>query len=86
MTAAQVGTIVTDAGLWLTNTWGDFDNDGDLDCYLTTDAGQNRYYSNNGQGFFTRIDTLAMITSGPAYGAVSGDYDSDGTLIFCSSK
>ncbi len=80
MTAAQVGTIVTDAGLWLSNTWGDFDNDGDLDCYLTTDAGLNRYYSNNGQGFFTRIDTLAMITSGPSYGAVSGDYDSDGDL------
>lgn len=80
MTSAEAGTIVTDAGLWLGNSWGDFDNDGDLDCFITNDAGQCRYYSNNGSGFFTRIDTLALITIGPTYGATIGDYDSDGDL------
>jgi hypothetical protein len=80
MTAAQVGTIVSDAGLWLANTWGDFDNDGDLDCFITNDAGQSKFYSNNGSGFFTKIDTLALISIGPTYGATSGDYDNDGDL------
>jgi hypothetical protein len=82
MTQAQVGTIVTDPGLYLANTWGDFDNDGDLDCFLTRDGGQtSRFYNNNGNGTFSRIDTLAITTgSGPAYGATIGDYDNDGKL------
>lgn len=79
-TAAQVGTIVSDMGLWLGNSWGDFDNDGDLDCFITNDAGQSKYYSNNGSGFFTKIDTLALITVGPTYGATIGDYNNDGKL------
>ena len=82
MTQAQVGTIVTDPGAYLANNWGDFDNDGDLDCFLTRDAGQtNRYYSNNGNGTFTRIDTMAITPGlGTNYGASIGDYDSDGRL------
>jgi len=80
MTAAEVGTIVSDAGAWLGNNWGDFDNDGDLDCFITNDAGASRYYSNNGMGFFTRIDTLAIVTNGQTYGTTFGDYDNDGDL------
>jgi len=82
MTQAQVGSIVSDQGLHLANTWGDFDNDGDLDCFITRDASQtDRYYNNNGNGTFTRIDTLAVSgVSGPTYGATIGDYDNDGDL------
>lgn len=80
MTSAEVGTIVSDAGAWLGNTWGDFDNDGDIDCFITNDAGASRYYSNNGSGFFTRIDTLAININGQTYGTTLGDYDSDGDL------
>ncbi len=81
MTAAQVGPIVSDLGLALTNLWGDFDNDGDLDCFVTRQAGTSLYYNNNGNGTFTRIDTLAVtINSGENYGATAGDYDNNGTL------
>jgi len=80
LNSSQAGTIVSDAGNWLANTWGDFDNDGDIDCFITNDAGLNRYYSNNGAGFFTRIDTLAPIVAGSTYGATIGDYDNDGDL------
>jgi enediyne biosynthesis protein E4 len=80
MTQAEVGTIVSDQGAYLSNTWGDFDNDGDIDCFVTNDAGTSKYYSNNGAGFFTRIDTLSIILNGQTYGAVSGDYDNDGDL------
>jgi hypothetical protein len=82
MTEAQVGTIVSDPGYYLTNLWGDFDNDGDLDCFVTRGSGQSSYYyMNNGDGTFTRVDTLAIVTGpGPCFGASAGDYDNDGDL------
>ena len=82
MLAAQVGNIVSDIGSYLANVWGDFDNDGDLDCFITRDGGQqSRYYNNNGNGTFTRMDSLEVVTlSGGNYGATAGDYDNNGTL------
>jgi len=83
MTTAQVGDIVSyHPGLSLANVWGDFDNDGDLDCIITNDAGaRNWYYRNNGNGTFTRDDTLSIVTGpGPHYGITVGDYDDNGTL------
>lgn len=47
LTEAVAGTIVTDIGFRLTSTWGDFDNDGDLDCITTSNSGANHYYQNN---------------------------------------
>lgn len=88
-TQAEVGTIVSDPGRYLTNLWGDFDNDGDLDCFVTRDGSQSsHYYNNNGNGTFTRIDTLAIVTGvGPGYGGTAGDYDNDGDLdIFVSGN
>jgi hypothetical protein len=79
--AQQVGTIVSDLGQALTNVWGDFDNDGDLDCIVTNDNSATRYYRNNNNGTFTKITNLEIITgSGPNYGITSGDYNSDGFL------
>lgn len=82
MNEAQVGTIVSDPGNYLANLWGDFDNDGDLDCFMTRDVPQqSRYYNNNGNGTFTRRDSLSIvINSGGNYGATAGDYDNNGTL------
>jgi enediyne biosynthesis protein E4 len=80
MTSAEAGTIVSDQGAYLSNTWGDFDNDGDIDCFVTNDAGTSKYYTNNGAGFFTRIDTLSIVINGQTYGASSGDFDNDGDL------
>lgn len=82
MTSGQVGTIASDLGVSLANLWADFDNDGDLDCFVTNEANQtNRYYKNNGNGSFTRIDTLAIVTTiGNHRGAAAGDYDNDGDI------
>ncbi len=82
MTAPMVGSIVSDPGPYLTNLWGDFDNDGDLDCFVTREVGSHSsYYNNNGDGTFTRIDSLAIVPQGNGnFGATAGDYDNNGTL------
>ncbi len=36
-------------------TWGDYDNDGDIDLYVSNVKGLNRLYRNNGNGTFTDV-------------------------------
>ncbi|NNE42625.1 MAG: hypothetical protein HKN12_00315 [Gemmatimonadetes bacterium] len=82
MTQTDVGTIVSDSNAGLANLWGDFDNDGDLDCFVTNDGGAtNDYFVNNGDGTFTQdLATPAVQNAGPHYGATAADYDNDGDL------
>jgi hypothetical protein len=82
MTGGDVGTIVTDSNSALANVWGDFDNDGDLDCLVTNDGGAtNDYFVNNGDGTFTQDLASALAADGgPHYGAAIADYDLDGDL------
>ena len=60
--------------------WGDFDNDGDLDLYLTDPAAPNRLYENLGDGTF-RLSPLSEQVALPnqrSTGAIFADYDNDG--------
>ena len=61
--------------------WGDFNNDGFQDLFVSTRTGGSLLYSNNGNGTFSRV------LSGPipadannCFGAAWGDYDNDGFL------
>ena len=70
-------------------TWSDFDNDGDLDVYVATWWGaRNPFFTNNGNGTFTRVG-VGHIATATSYSesASWGDYDSDGDvdLIVCNS-
>jgi hypothetical protein len=60
--------------------WGDYDNDGDEDLYLTND-GPNRLFRNDGNDRFTDVTVAAGVGS-PAFsvGAAFGDLDNDGDL------
>ncbi len=80
MTEAQVGSIVSDLGLFLANLWADFNNDGYIDCIVTRQGGQTSLYNNNGNGTFTRIDTSSIALSSGNFGATAGDYDNNGTV------
>lgn len=85
LTAADVGSIVSDAGISLASTWGDFDNDGDLDCIVTNEGQQkNCYYQSNiaqGSSVFTKITNEPFTTTnGDHWCATSADYDNDGDL------
>jgi hypothetical protein len=62
--------------------WGDYDNDGDQDLYLTDMERPNRLYRNNGNGTFTDVATEMGVDDGLGWhsAAVWGDYDGDGDL------
>jgi len=78
----DAGALITDEDASLANVWGDFDNDGDLDVFVSNEGGfPNRMYVNSGAPNYTFTDTeeFAGITVA-TYGASSGDYDADGDL------
>ncbi|UCE65851.1 MAG: VCBS repeat-containing protein [Candidatus Zixiibacteriota bacterium] len=82
-TRITTGEMVTNATSTLGSSWVDYDNDGDLDMYVTTsvDSLSNQLYENNGDGTFTRIMNGPLVNDvarnfGPAW----GDYDRDGDL------
>ena len=88
MTEADAGPIVSDKGLSLASVWEDFDNDGDLDCYVTNDnTAKCKYYQNNNDGTFTSITTEPIVLAAASfYGATAGDYDRDGDIdLFVSA-
>ena len=65
----------------MTQAWGDFDNDGDLDLYVGFRPGQpNRLYRNDG-GRLTDVAVEMGVADDEGTRAVAwGDYDADGRL------
>jgi len=64
------------------SAWGDYDNDGDLDCLVSTWKGQTDiFYENNGDGTFTQRTPGSLLTP-PRYSDYAGwrDFDNDGDL------
>ena len=71
---------VGDHGYGMGCVFGDYDNDGDLDLYVTN-YGPNVLYHNNGDGTFTDVTEEAGVGDARwGTGAVFGDYDNDGDL------
>jgi hypothetical protein len=81
-TAVTNGPVVADHGDSTGCAWGDFDNDGDLDLFVSNfGTPLNFLYRNNGDGSFTRVTTGLIATEDTnAEGAAWADYDNDGDL------
>ena len=60
--------------------WGDYDNDGWIDLYVTDPIGRNTFYHNNGDGTFSVSDLTDQVAIPNTYsqGATFADYDNDG--------
>jgi len=78
--------IVNDGGYSRGCTWGDFDNDGDIDAFIVNYPAQSTFderffYLNNGDGTFRKVtagDAVNDLTGSSAAAWV--DYDNDGDL------
>jgi len=65
------------------SSWGDYDNDGDLDLFVSATINlpaKNHLYENNGDGSFTAITTGPIVNDRGGGSAIWGDYDNDGDL------
>ena len=74
------GDLVNDGGWSFVPGWADYDNDGDLDLYVSNN-GVNHFYTNNGDATFTKVTegdiaTDSDWTISPSW----SDYDEDGDL------
>lgn len=79
-TKITAGEIITDRAVSYSATWGDYDNDGDLDLFVANRGGGNFLYRNDGASF-TRMKDGPIATDN--FGSISaswGDYDNDGDL------
>jgi len=78
VTAAPFGT---DASASVGGSFGDYDNDGDLDLFVANGSMQPNYLYRNDGGAFTKILTGAVVTDAfDSGGSAWGDYDNDGDL------
>ncbi len=84
------GIIVNDKGFSIGTAWGDIDNDGDLDLFVTngfsSGATNNLLYFNNNDGTFIKDSSIVSMDGGWSYGAGFGDYNRDGYLDLAVAK
>jgi len=87
--------LVTAGGWSVSGDWGDVDNDGDLDLFITNAFGggtkRNFLFMNQwaetGTASFVRVTTGAIVNDlGWSYGSAFGDYDEDGDLDLYVAK
>ncbi|MBN1558737.1 VCBS repeat-containing protein, partial [candidate division KSB1 bacterium] len=75
------GVIVNDGGYSVGSSWGDYDNDGDVDLFVANEIEDNFLYANNGDGTFTKITVGDIVNDdGISYGCGWADYDNDGDI------
>ncbi|HEX9655196.1 MAG TPA: FG-GAP-like repeat-containing protein, partial [bacterium] len=82
------GAVVTDGGASFGSSWGDYDNDNDLDLFVSNDGENNFFYKNDGDGTFIKITAGNIVNDGGAsFGSSWADIDNDGDLdLFVANK
>ncbi len=81
----DVSILGMDGGCSYSSTFGDYDNDGDLDLFVSNGFCnsnlENYLYENDGTGNFQKVtDALPDLSAVCSYGAAWGDLNNDGFL------
>ena len=86
----DTGIIATNGGYSETASWGDADNDGFVDLYITNSAGNkaNILFRNTGNGYFEEVSNISPTTDSYYSRSVNWiDYDNDGDQdLFVSNE
>jgi predicted outer membrane repeat protein len=69
-----------DPGAGRSATWGDYDDDGDMDLYVVNDGEANHLLRNDGGAGFVDVTAGPLADAGPGRAAVWGDFDGDSDL------
>jgi len=72
--------LLSPTGGYKDASWGDFDNDGDLDLYFVTNSGSDHLLHNNGDGTFVEDTPAVLDVAATSSNATACDYDLDGDL------
>jgi hypothetical protein len=80
-TSITDNALVTDAGSTMSSSWGDIDNDGDLDVFLANDQGNDALFRNDGDNVFTKLSSdIVCNNGGNSFGSNFADIDNDGDI------
>ncbi|UFK97853.1 FG-GAP-like repeat-containing protein [Kaistella faecalis] len=83
-TKNTTSVIANDSALTQGASWGDFNNDGLMDLYMTVnhfaDVKHHLLYKNTGNGNFELVNSAPSIDGGVAFGSAWLDMDNDGYL------
>lgn len=69
------------------SAWGDYDGDGDMDCWVGASSGSHKMMQNNGDGTFTDITASTGLSTFTATGIENTphDFDNDGYIDILSN-
>lgn len=72
--------VVTDKASSMGSSWGDYDNDGDLDLFVANYNQRSQLYRNDGNDIFSPVSNAITNEIGYSFGSSWGDIDNDGDL------
>ena len=80
-TKLTTGPLLTNGRHTMSSSWGDYDNDGDLDVFLANDNNFNALFRNDGNFNFVKIlnDTVVK-TPSRSFSSAWSDVDNDGDI------
>jgi hypothetical protein len=80
-TKLTTGPLLNNLGNTMSGSWGDYDNDGDLDVFLANDGSTNSLFRNDGNFNFTKIINDTVVKSiGHSFSSSWSDIDNDGDI------
>lgn len=80
-TKLTTGPLLNNLGNTMSGSWGDYDNDGDLDVFLANDGSVNALFRNDGNFNFTKIINDTVVKSiGHSFSSSWSDIDNDGDI------